>query len=268
MCTFVGNIRFAMKHAIDIDGLKVHYRKSGQGAPMILMHGWGCSSDTLATVEAVASEHREVYNIDFPGFGDSAEPDATWGVEEYTRLVESFADRLGLKSPVLLGHSFGGRVALLYASRNAVDAVVLTDAAGVKPRRSLGYYVKVYSFKLVKRLYGLIYGREGAQRRIEARRARSGSADYAAASPRMRAVLSRVVNEDLCHVMPKIVAPTLLVWGEADTATPMRDARVMERLIPGAGLVSFAGAGHYSFLDCRAQYAAVLHSFLNSVDKD
>lgn len=80
----------------------------------------------------------------------------------------------------------------------------------------------------------------------------------------MRAILSRCVNEDLRHVMPRIKAPVLLVWGENDTATPMRDARIMERLIPDAGLVSFPGCGHYSFLDNPAQFTAVLRSFLRS----
>jgi pimeloyl-ACP methyl ester carboxylesterase len=80
----------------------------------------------------------------------------------------------------------------------------------------------------------------------------------------MRAVMSRVVNEDLCRYMPHIKAPTLLIWGEDDTATPLRDAKKMERLIPGSGLVSFPGCGHYSFLDNAGQFAAVLQSFLKS----
>jgi pimeloyl-ACP methyl ester carboxylesterase len=80
----------------------------------------------------------------------------------------------------------------------------------------------------------------------------------------MRGTLSRVVNEDLRRFMPRITAPTLLIWGENDTATPLKDARTMERLIPDAGLVTFAGAGHYSFLERPAQFAAVLDSFLKS----
>lgn len=74
--------------------------------------------------------------------------------------------------------------------------------------------------------------------------------------------MSKSVNEDLCHLMPSIKAPTLLLWGENDTATPLSDARKMERLIPDAAVVSFTGAGHYSFLDAPAQFAAVLRSFL------
>ncbi|MDR1671718.1 MAG: alpha/beta hydrolase, partial [Alistipes sp.] len=88
--------------------------------------------------------------------------------------------------------------------------------------------------------------------------------DYNAASPVMRGTMSKVVNEDLRRFMPLIQAPTLLVWGSEDTATPIGDAKIMERLIPDAGLVTFPGAGHYSFLDRPAQFAAVLDSFLRS----
>ena len=140
--------------------------------------------------------------------------------------------------------------------------MVLVDAAGVKPRRPLKYYIKVYSYKLSRRVYRMLLGAERAEKRLERIRARRGSADYAAASPRMRQILSRCVNEDLCHVMPDIKAPTLLIWGENDTATPLSDAKKMERLIPGAGLVSFPGCGHYSFLDNPGGFAAVLTSFI------
>lgn len=79
----------------------------------------------------------------------------------------------------------------------------------------------------------------------------------------MRAILSKVVNEDLTDRLPLIKVPTLLVWGENDTATPLRDAKIMEREIPDAGLVVFPGCGHYSFLENPRQFAAVLRSFIN-----
>ena len=152
----------------------------------------------------------------------------------------------------------------LASQRKDIDAVVLIDAAGIKPRRSLKYYYKVYTFKAAKRLSYLLLGREKAEKRIERIRASRGSSDYANASPRMRAIMSKVVNHDLTACLPKITAPALLIWGENDTATPLADAKKMERLIPDAGLVSFPGCGHYSFLDNPAQFAAVLHSFLQS----
>ena len=251
-----------MEKNIKINGLNFHYTVEGSGSPVILMHGWGCNLTTLASVEKVAVENHTVYNVDFPGFGQSQEPSEVWGVEKYTQLIEELVKVENIENPILLGRSFGGRVGILYSSRNQVKKLILVDAAGVKPRRSLKYYLKVYSFKISKRLMPLIYGKEGAQKRIEAARAKRGSSDYNNATPMMRAILSKVVNEDLKYCMPQIKAPTLLIWGENDTATPLRDAQTMEKLIPDAGLVSFPGCGHYSFLDNPIQFAAVLRSFL------
>ena len=250
----------------EIDGVKLAWTDSGgEGQPIVLMHGWGCNNTTLASIENVCIDAGcRVINVDFPGFGNSSEPPEVWGVEQYTKLMEHFLSSEGIDCPTLLGHSFGGRVGLVYASRNDVRRLILVDAAGVKPRRSLRYYLKVYRFKLSKRIMRLLLGRQRAQQWIDNRRAKAGSADYAAASPMTRSVLSRVVNEDLCHLMPHIKAPSLLIWGENDTATPIADAHKMERLIPGAGLVCFPGCGHYSFLDNPVQFAAVLRSFLNS----
>lgn len=255
-----------MLKEMTINGLRLRYTDSGTGPKaIVLMHGWGCDHTTLASLERVALEcGRRVINVDFPGFGESQEPESCWGVEEYTQAIEKLVDSLSLDRPALLGHSFGGRVGIVYASRRPVEKLLLVDAAGVKPKRSLRYHLKVWSFKATKRLMYLRYGREEAEKRLDAERARRGSSDYASASPRMRQILSKVVNEDLCHLMPSISAPTLLIWGENDTATPLADARKMEKLIPDAGLVSYPGAGHYSFLDRPAQTAAVIRSFLNS----
>ncbi|MDE7111408.1 MAG: alpha/beta hydrolase [Muribaculaceae bacterium] len=256
-----------MRKETEIKGCRIVYDFTpGQGAPVVLMHGWGCRASTLESVaRSVRELERPVINIDFPGFGDSAEPDAVWGVEQYTEAVEELLRREEVgPDVVLLGHSFGGRVGIVYASRNPVGKLILVDAAGVKPKRTLRYYVKVYSFKTKKQLLKLILGKKKAETYLDKLRAKAGSSDYRNSSPRMRAIMSRVVNEDLCHLMPKITAPTLLVWGTADTATPLADAKKMERLIPGAGLVAFEGAGHYSFLDRPGQFAAVLKSFLAS----
>lgn len=253
-----------MEKEIILDDIRLHYLETGNpdGAPILLLHGWGCNHTTLASIQKIVEPAMHVFNVDFPGFGESPEPPAVWGVEEYTRLIEKMIEQLKIESPILLGHSFGGRVSILLSSRNKVNKVILVDAAGVKPTHSLKWYFKVYTYKLAKKLYPLIYGKQGAQRRIEEARRKRGSSDYNNATPMMRAILSKCVNEDLCSVMPSIKAPVLLIWGENDTATPLSDAKKMERLIPDAGLVSFANCGHYSFLDNPGGFRAVLRSFL------
>ena len=245
------------------DGIELTYSIEGQGDTVVLLHGWGCDRNIWRpTVEFLGNSYR-IIAVDFAGFGQSQEPNKVWGVEEYTRSIEALMQELGVESPILFGHSFGGRVSLLYASRNRCSGVVLTDAAGVKPKRGFTYYRKVYTFKLLKRLAPIFLGRERAEKLIAKRRAKAGSSDYNNASPMMRAILSKVVNEDLCHLMPKIKASTLLFWGDRDTATPLSDAKRMESLIADAGLVVAQGAGHFSFLEQADLYYRVVRSFLS-----
>ena len=242
--------------------VRLHYTDCGEGHPLLLLHGWGCNTTTFSAIRPFLEARFRVLTLDFAGFGQSDEPHEVWGVEEYTRSVEALAKAEGIENPILIGHSFGGRVSIVYASRNKTQKIILVDAAGVKPRRSLSYYRKVYTFKLLKRILPLMVGRKRAEAIIEARRSKAGSSDYNQATPMMRAILSKCVNEDLCHLMPKIEAPTLLFWGEKDTATPLADAKRMEKLIPDAGLVTVAGAGHFAFLENTPLFLRVAESFL------
>lgn len=237
----------------------------GSGAPVLLLHGWGCSNETFRHIQQVLSQSYTTYNFDFPGFGASDEPDTVWGTEEYTRMVEQFVKDNDIEKPALVGHSFGGRISIIYASRNETSRVVLVDAAGIKPKRPLKYYWKVYTFKTLKWLCNTFLPKKTAQAIIDKRRRGAGSSDYNNASPMMRAILSKVVNEDLTHLLPKITAPTLLFWGNMDTATPLSDAKTMERLIPDAGLVVAHGTGHFSFLENAGLFTAVMKNFFKIV---
>ena len=243
------------------DNLKVNITTKGNGEPVFLLHGWGCNGEIFKSIQEVLATAYTTYSFDFPGFGASDEPTAVWGVEEYTRMVEQFAKDNGIERPALMGHSFGGRVSIVYASRNAVSRVVLVDAAGIKPKRPFKYYWKVYTFKTLKWLCNTFLPKAKAQAIIDKRRKGAGSSDYNNASPIMRAILSKVVNEDLKHLMPSIKAPTLLFWGNLDTATPLSDAKTMEKLIPDAGLVVAHGTGHFSFLENPGLFTAVIKNF-------
>ncbi len=253
---------------MQINGLKVQYLDTGgEDRPVVLfLHGWGAPVSTYSLLTDHLSAYCRVIAPDLPGFGGSDEPQTDWNVDDYTDFVLEFAKALDLKEVILMCHSFGGRISIKLLSREdlplTVKKAVFLDAAGIRPRRGMGYYVRVYTYKLGKKLASVPIIARLCPSLVEKVKKRSGSADYRNASPRMRAVMVRCIEEDLTAYLPKINASTLLIWGENDTATPLSDGKKMESLIPDAGLVTLQGTGHFGFLERWPQCGRVLDSFL------
>jgi pimeloyl-ACP methyl ester carboxylesterase len=246
---------------ITVQGIKTAYNMEGEGAPLLLLHGWGVERSVFAPLQEHFARHMQVWSLDFPGFGASGPPPAAWGVGEYADFAQAFCAAVGLESPAILGHSFGGRVAIVLAARGFGTKLVLTDAAGLKPKRNIFYYVRVHSYKAAKKVMSLPGLRRWQDKALALWLKRNPSADYTKAQGIMRAIFVKVVNEDLASCLPQITQPTLLMWGENDTATPLSDGQKMEKLIPDSGLVIFKGAGHYPFLEQPAHFYRVLENY-------
>ena len=248
---------------IAVQGLRTRYLRRGEGAPVVVLHGWGASIETVLSIVDGLRAHRAVYALDLPGFGETPPPPQPWGVAEYQRFLAAFLDALHIPPAALVAHSNGGRVAIRMAATEParVHQLVLIDSAGIRAPRGPRYYSRVAMAKTGKHAarLGGAPGRR-LQRRLQRRAA---SSDYASAGA-LRPTFVRLVNEDLRRFLPAIRAPTLLVWGSNDTDTPLSDARLMERLIPDAGLVVFEGAGHYSYLDQPQRLATILTHFLGA----
>ena len=249
---------------VNIDGIDINYEVTGEGADVLVLHGWGANIQAVAPVVNSLMGKMRVWAIDFPGFGKSTLPPENWDVYSYAELVKKFTEIMGIEKPVLIGHSFGGRVCIILAGKKMIDInkIVLVDAAGIKPKRGAGYYAKVYSYKVAKKVASLI-GKFSKQTE-ENIKSLFGSSDYKNANPVMRTVMVRVVNEDLKYLLPQIEESTLLIYGSEDDATPVSDAKIMEKLIPDSGLVVLEGAGHFSYIDKAAQFGAVLRKFLEN----
>jgi len=249
-----------------IDGLRIYYEVSGQGLCVLLLHGWGGSVNSLRPIfNRLRSQYR-VYALDLPGFGRSEAPPCAWGSAEYAKLVAQFFTKAGLSEAHVIAHSFGGRVAICLCAHypQLVRKLVLVDSAGIKPRRGPIYYLKVGTAKAAKYLLTKpIFGKYGSQLLDTLYRC-IGSADYRRAGSSLRATLVKVVNEDLRHLLGQISQPTLLIWGEQDTVTPVSDARLMKSLLPNASLVILANAGHYAYLDQPFEFCKALSQFLES----
>jgi pimeloyl-ACP methyl ester carboxylesterase len=249
----------------EVDHVAVHYVVMGSGPPIVFLHGWGAEIASFGPIPMLLADQFQVVALDLPGFGKTPAPDRPWGTVDYACFVGKFLSTLGITPVTLVGHSRGGGIGVVLAAQEPelVSKLVLVDSAGIPPYHGPDYYARVYLVKSVRRalsLPGLNWLREPAMGQLY----RSiGSSDYQAATdPVMRATLVKVVNDDLREFLPRIQAPTLLVWGSEDKDTPLTDGKLMERLIPDAGLVVFGGAGHFAYLDRLDQFCRVLRHFV------
>jgi len=250
----------------NVNGININYEQKGSGELIVIIHGWGSNIKLHQNMLDLFAQKYTAVAMDMPGFGMSDEPPSAWCVDDYVQFVIDFLAEFKNKKIIFLGHSFGGRVIIKLNSRKdlpfEIDKVILVDSAGILPPRSNKKSLRTYYYKAGKAILSTKIAQKIAPDALENFRKKMGSADYAAASPLMRQVLVKVVNEDLEPLISNIKCPALLVWGVNDTATPLSDGEKMESLIPDAGLVKLENAGHYSFLEQQFTFNRVMCSFL------
>lgn len=256
----------------DFDGVSVYYRTFGKGKPIIVLHGWGANSDVMLPIATSLKVKRTFYLIDFPGFGKSPQPNSAWTIGDYTRLVATFIQEVAKGPADIIAHSFGGRIVLKLCSDDAykslADKVIITGGAGMKPRRPPKFYIKKYIASFLKWPFTLL-SEKMEIRGLEWLRTTwlwksLGSSDYRTLSGVMREIFVKTVSEYLDSTLPLIQHEVLLLWGSNDDATPLYQAKIMERGISNAGLAVIDNAGHYAFLDRPHQFKVITETFLNS----
>ncbi|MDF2949268.1 MAG: carboxylic ester hydrolase [Sedimentibacter sp.] len=232
---------------INIDGLSLNYIDEGNGNTVLLLHGWGGSIQTMIPIANILKNKCRVITLDLPGFGESS---------------TKFVDALKLKSIVLFGHSHGGRISIILSSKyNFVKKLVLIDSAGIIPKRKLKYYIKIYTFKLLKKFY-TFFSSGNKEEKLERFYRKYGSTDYIESQGVMRQTMVKVINDNLLNLLPDIKVPSLLIWGENDQDTPVYMGKIMEEKIHDSGLIVLKDAGHYSYIDGYEQFKAVITVFL------
>lgn len=234
------------------NNVQVFYKRENKGGKtVLLLHGFGASSKTVDCLfYFLKNRGYDVISVDFPGFGQSAEPCGVWSIYDYADCISSLIERLQLKNVIAVGHSFGGRVGMILASKNTLLGLILIDSAGLKPRRNPLYYLKVGVYKLTKKLKIKLKG--------------AGSKDYRSLSVNMRATFVRIVNEHLDYLLNQISVPTLILWGKNDRDTPLYMAKKLHKFIENSALYVLNG-GHYSYLDCYNETCMHMENFLCSI---
>lgn len=243
---------------IIIGGLVIRYfqnENTGTSSALVFLHGWGSEAKHFAKT----LEHfGDFVAVDLPGFGGSQTPENAWSLDEYVDFLYEFLVKLHVERPVLIGHSFGGSIAIKYAARygGEVKKLILIGSAGIRSKTVRKYVYHVIA-KVLK-FFFLLPGMRGMRDKARQNLYRAiGSEDYIQAGS-LTGTYRKIVSEDLKEEMKKIIVPTVLIWGEDDRAVPLTDAHQIAELIRGAELFTIPKAGHYVFLDQEKGFNEIL----------
>ena len=228
------------------------YGKRGNDA-IVFLHGWGQNIQMMEPIANPFSKTHHLVIIDLPGFGESEEPKSVWDLYDYVEMVHELLTKLKITKPNVIGHSFGGKIALMYGVKYDPKRLVLLASP---------YKVKIKELTTKKKLLRKLKNVPLLGGLAEFAKKHMGSTDYRNASPRMREILVKHVNTDIKDTLNKIDCPSLIIWGTLDEAVPYEDGVELEKLIKDAGLVTYEGCTHYAYLERLQQTNNVLKSFI------
>ena len=237
---------------MNINGVFVNYTDVGSGEAVVLLHGWG---QNIQMMEPIGNNliNKRVVIIDLPGHGKSEEPKEAWTVYDYASCIHTLLTNLKIDEPILIGHSFGGKISLVYASKYKTKKVIGLACPFKKQIVKLSFKTK--ALKFAKKIPVLNKLEGFAKKHI-------GSTDYKNASEMMRKIMVLTVNTDITEDVKNIKCPTLLIWGTNDLQVSIDDAYELEKLIKDCGVVVYDGCTHYAYLERLDQTLRVIKSFI------
>ena len=234
----------------------LHYEQVGQGPQNILiLHGWGRSlNEWFPTAKKLTSQYT-VTLVDLPGFGSSEEPPHAWDTYDYAAVVSDFIKKLELEPSIIIGHSFGGRIATILAANNSdqVSSIILIDAGGIQIKNIL-IRLKILFYKLFIRPIKNLIPKQVRQS--------FGSSHYKTLSGTLRTSFVKIVNQDLRHLFTKITRPVTIIWGNDDKILPIEYVKIYKILIPHAQIRIVWGADHSPHLSKPTDLARILEETL------
>lgn len=249
------------KERINLNGIDLSYKIAGEGKPLLILHGWGAGSLSWTKVVGdLASNGLKVIIFDLPGFGETNPPESAWSVGDYSKLVDDFIEKLNIKNLSVLGHSFGG--AIVMKMQNIDGKIILCDAAIIREDR-LTFRQKVSrSFSIVGKK---IISKNSFAYKFFEKMAYfiSGTSDYYSANPLMKEIFKKVVSEDLSSWASKIKNPTLIIWGDKDKVTPLKDAYFLNENIENSELVLIKDCGHNPHRTNSGELSKIIINYLS-----
>lgn len=228
----------------------IYYEKYGnKKKSIIILPGWGNTRNTFNPIIEALKEDYSIYILDYPGFGNSPIPSQSLTIDDYAEGIKEWIKENGIHNPHIIAHSFGGRItALLIGKLNIkVDKVLLIDVAGIKRRKKCTVFLKEMIYKILKKityLFSPIKQEELRQKLILF----FASNDYQNIPNSMKKSFQNIIKEDIKPYYKKIKNDTLILWGEKDIDTPLKDAYLLKKIIKNSELIIIRNAPHYSYL--------------------
>ncbi len=240
---------------------KINYKYSNikKDTTIVLLHGWGQNISLMEPIGKFYYNYFNVLLIDLPGFGASDEPNTIWSVFDYAKAINTLIKFLKIKNVILIGHSFGGKIALAYASKYKVQKLICLASPYCSEVTKLPLKTKVY--KQLKKISILKPLSKIMSTKI-------GSTDYKNASNTMRGILVKSINIDMINNIKKIICPTLLIWGDKDTAVPLKRAYELNNLIKDSAVIVYENRTHYAYLEELGRTIKILDSFFKIKRED
>ncbi|MFA5368574.1 MAG: alpha/beta hydrolase [Candidatus Paceibacterota bacterium] len=247
---------------ISVNEIDVNYIEVGQGEALVILHGWGANISYWSSVIKNLANDYKVIALDLPGFGATSTPETIWSSKEYIDFLLNFFEKINLDNFNIIGHSFGGALALKLAieHQEKVKKIILCDPAVIRGerlslRQKISKFIADLAPNYLKKLpfYGFA---EKAVYRL------AGVSDYYKANPIMREIFKKVISEDMTHLASRLKKPCLLVWGENDKATPLSDAFTLKDLIVDSDLKIIKGVGHNPYRKEPEQFIKAVSDFL------
>lgn len=233
------------------DNISLYYEKYGNKAKsIIILPGWGDTRKTFSYMISFLENFFTVYIIDYPGFGNTNFPNYDLTIYNYSDLIYEWINELNIKDPILIGHSFGGRIisVLLGYYKYNFSNIILINSAGIKPKKTIKKRIKNYSYKLLKCI-GNMLPKKIKNKWNDYFFKRFASVDYLNLNENMRKTFKNIVNEDLSYYIKNINSKTLIIWGDKDDSTILKDAYTINKLIKDSELIILEDVGHFSYLE-------------------
>lgn len=244
-----------------IKGLEINYEVIGEGKPLLILHGWGSRSDNWQKVgEMLVKNGLKVIIPDLPGFGESEKPPKAWNLDDYCDFIEEFIKALNLEKFYLLGHSFGGALAVKCSLKfpEKIDKLFLVSAACFRRKalRKKIFYVIAKILKIFSFLPFYPRFRKGFYKFIVRK------TDYPYAEGTMKDIYLKIIKQDLSDVLPRVQIPTIIIWGEKDKVKRIKEARLINEKIKNSKLEIIPDIGHDINLKAPEKLSEIIIKFL------